>query len=72
MHRERIEQYIGEGRTVSGGDVNPPDKPGYIVLTMSTDDAVATAQLNSFSDKGYEVIAFDSGRVILGNYFKKS
>jgi len=72
QHQERIEQYLREGRTVSGGDGNGPGKPGYKVLTLLGSDVTDTDALNNLADQGYEVVAFDNGRVILGNYKKNS
>jgi hypothetical protein len=52
------------------GSGNPGDKPGYQVVTLPTNDEAAAGILNALADSGYEVVAFDNGRVILGNYKK--
>jgi len=56
------------------GSGNPGDKPGYVVVTLPTTpldaDAAAGDVLTKLHDQGYEVVAFDGGRVILGNYDK--
>ena len=67
---ERAERYLRENRSVSGGDVNPPGKPGYVVVTLEEDDAQATQQLNDLEAQGYELRFFSNGRAILDNYKK--
>jgi hypothetical protein len=68
---ERNARYLAEGRTVSGGDGNGPGKPGYKVISLGgVSDAADTETLNYWADQGYEVVGFDSNRVILGNYKK--
>ncbi len=51
---------------------DPPDKPGYEVITLSDDDLAANAEIKTWADQGYEVVAFNGNRVILGNYKKNS
>jgi len=52
------------------GSGNPGDKPGYVVVTLSTDDAEATQELNDLEAQGYELRFFSNGRAILDNYKK--
>lgn len=68
-----IDKYIAEGRTVSGGDFNPPGKPGYKVITLSANDEEASQQLTAEHDNGFEVVCMfvstnGIARVILENY----
>lgn len=57
QHREKVDGYIAEGRTVSGGDANPPDKPGYEAVQVTGDVSKDKAALNKLSDKGYRFLA---------------
>ena len=71
---ETVARYLKEERTVSGGD-NPPDKPGYLVKTLSDVDTDATAELEATRAAGYELLfalpaSGMSTRVILSNYKK--
>jgi hypothetical protein len=54
------------------GSGNPPDKPGYKVVTLDSNDTVASQQLNDLADQGYEFLDLSGSRVILGNYKKDS
>lgn len=68
---EQIEQQINEGElTVSGGKDNPPDR--YEVATIiGLSDEEASTLLSNYADPkggGFRVVAFNNGRVIMGNY----
>ncbi len=69
---ERVNQYIAEARTVSGGDANGPGKPGYQILTLTGNATNDTAAINALADQGYVFVAFFQpyGFVLMGNYKK--
>jgi len=56
-----------------GGPINPPDKKGYRVVTISPNDDEAGRQLTAARDAGFEVqlavyVPGSGVRVILENY----
>lgn len=53
--------------TVSGGKDNNPDK--WIVLTIDgLNDDEAGKLLSQWGAKGYPIVGFSNGRVIMGSY----
>lgn len=57
------------------GSGNPPDKPGYKVVTLPADDEKASEILTQAHDDGFEVVTMfvsvnGTARVVLENYSK--
>lgn len=50
---------------------DPSDKPGYIVVTLDSNDDHATKQLNDLEAQGYRVvIEVAAGRIIMQRGYK--
>jgi hypothetical protein len=53
--------------SVSGGKDNPPDR--WVVLTIDgLNDDEAGKLLSQWGAKGYPIVGFSNGRVIMGGY----
>lgn len=50
--------------------VNPPDKPGWKVITLPTDDDAAAEELDLAYQAGFTFVAFDGNRVLLKKGYK--
>jgi hypothetical protein len=57
-HNQRIEQYIREGRTVSGANGNPPDKPGFVAISFFELEAnpLLATMIDAAEQAGYKVV----------------